>query len=93
MPELLYIDHRILEEELRPDVDKVAAIKGMARPQSSSDIHFWVCAITSPGSVSSQRVTEEAEESNTEFHWTSMEQEALDEIVSLAKISFWLSMI
>ena len=42
MTELLYIGHRISEEGIRPDVAKVAAIKGMARPQSPSDIRRFL---------------------------------------------------
>ena len=41
MPELLYIDHQISKEGVRPDPAKVRAIKGMAAPESAFDVrHF-----------------------------------------------------
>ena len=88
MPELLYIGHQISEEGIRPDVAKVAAIKGMARPQSPSDVRRFL-GMWNYLSRFIRRLSQASEplrrlmESNTEFHWTSTEQEALDKINSL----------
>lgn len=88
MTELLYIGHRISEEGIRPDVAKVAAIKGMVRPRSPSDIRRFLgmCNYLSrfiPRLSQASEPLRKLTESNTEFHWTSTEQEAFDEIKNL----------
>ena len=81
MTELLYIGHPILEEGVRPDVAKVAAIKriDICRFLGMCNCLSRFIPVLSQASKPLKRL----KESNTDFHWTSTEQEAFDEIKNL----------
>ena len=93
MPELLYIGHRILGNGV-----KVVAIKGMATPNSASDVRRFLgmCNYLARFILNLSQVSEQLRrltEGDVEFAWGPTEQAAFNNIKDLsAAISFWHSM-
>eukprot|EP00731_Ephydatia_muelleri_P034422 Em0059g7a len=88
MSELLYIGHQISKEGVRPDPAKVRAIKGMAAPESASDVRRFLGMCNylsrfihnlSQASEPLRRLTE----GEAEFHWGPTERAAFEEVKSL----------
>ena len=88
MSELLYIGHQISKEGVRPDPAKVRAIKGMAAPESASDVRRFLGMCNylsrfihnlSQASEPLRRLTE----GEAVFHWGPTERAAFEEVKSL----------